>query len=393
MADNTNGERWFINDGSGTFTLNTNSITNLGASGTVGLIDVADIDGDGDSDFVASGSAGIQLVRSNGLNAPTITSLPAGMNPAFSGVHLTDMDGDGDLDLVTGAGPAGAHVVLENVAGNFTQALPAAPFQARPRLIRSGDFDLDGTMDLIGIPLVGNMTLLTTTSTGSSFTYTDRTGSLPIDPNFQGSVSPGDFDLDGDLDLVLGGGTPRFLRNDTASAGNPLFLDQTNARWGFAITGILTTRASDMDGDGDLDIGLSGATSILSSGETTRIVLNYTRQLVSDPPPTVGGTFTLDTFSGPNYSTAAFTAVLASFAQATPTPFLTSQVEGLVDIDLNGASNLGLQQASSIGLNRRFFPVPNDPTFQGMTVFFQSVIFPSTGGLPVVTNTVRDTVL
>ena len=195
---------------------------------------------------------------------------------------LVDFDGDGDLDLFVG-NEAGSISYLENV-GSAVQAQfeersgAANPFdgvvidtgRSKPTL---ADLDGDGQIDTA---VVGNLA-----GTLSYFRYEDdqfveQTGAAnPFDDltfeNENGRSAPEFVDLDGDgqLDLVVGDGNGRlsFFRNEKGR-----FTQQTGGDNPFegidvGIDSIPTFK--DMDGDGDLDAIVGGAT--LSNGSS----LNY----------------------------------------------------------------------------------------------------------------------
>ncbi|MEM9665101.1 MAG: FG-GAP-like repeat-containing protein [Bacteroidota bacterium] len=146
------------------------------------------------------------------------------------------------------------------------------------------DFDADGRLDIL---IVGDRVdknaetilyrndgfadgTLRTTATGAAFEALS-----------QPSIAPGDYDNDGDLDLLLTGrtsddrGATFLYRNNgnfTFEQVNAVLpgLDQGGTFGGYART---TTAWGDYDNDGDLDLLLSGVSSI--TGETiTRIYRN-----------------------------------------------------------------------------------------------------------------------
>lgn len=197
---------------------------------------LADIDGDGDLDLVASEKQGLiyYFRNDNGKLA-----LQSGANNPFDGFDLSiagspyakitfaDIDGDGDLDLYAGRDPAYASNIMEmrnNGDGTFTS--PASP------------------------------------------TWPNESSIDVVNP----APAFGDMDGDGDLDLIIGenNGSISYYRNQEVETGTIDFLEQTgpwDGTLGNPFNGLGTYNDAiptfaDVDGDGDLDVvvGLQYAT-------------------------------------------------------------------------------------------------------------------------------------
>ena len=288
--------RVYRNDGDGRFV-----DINAGLIGTQGG-DLAwgDYDNDGDLDVVATGFSYVagysgprtDLYRNNGDS--TFTRLNPGLL-ALTGsmVAWADYDGDGDVDLLlsgqTDSFPAVRHTLLYRNDGLQNQpAGTGAPIftlinSGLPGLSRGelawGDYDNDGDPDLL---LQGDIN----SSTGATYLYRNdfvddesaTNGSAPLfaavttlNNLHNGSLAWGDYDNDGDLDLVSSGGSNSgsyfalYQNNGTAT---PQFqvvpLDLPGVTRGVAAWG-------DYDADGALDLLLSGWAN---SGGITRIYRN-----------------------------------------------------------------------------------------------------------------------
>ncbi len=107
-----------LNDGTGSFAAPAaNPETSVDALPE--SIILGDVDGDGDLDFISSGSV-VSMRRNDGTGAFSgSVNVATGTSPRYAA--LGDVDGDGDLDLLT------ANTTANNVSVRLNQPLPAAP--------------------------------------------------------------------------------------------------------------------------------------------------------------------------------------------------------------------------------------------------------------------------
>jgi hypothetical protein len=173
-------------------------------------------------------------------------------------VGLGDATGDGNVDLIVAAAPnlyaGNGHGRFTPVPGATAAASLAIPSSAARRVV--GDWDGDGKVDVAQSTGFLVSIYLSSGTTGPALTQTIPAG--------DGALAAGDFDLDGDLDLVLtlppiinqAGTTPQAAR---------LYLNNGAGFFTFAAGTTLpagdgaSVAAGDFDGDLDVDIVLSVA--------------------------------------------------------------------------------------------------------------------------------------
>ncbi|MBU0559916.1 MAG: VCBS repeat-containing protein, partial [Bacteroidetes bacterium] len=222
-----------------------------------------DYDNDGDLDLFA----GSWVYR----NDSGTFSNDSSMSHPGSKFELGDFDNDGDLDFVTNAfesRPTGGvyHLIIYRNDGNVFTDIGAPDPVVEAATFDWGDFDNDGDLDLLisgYIPYTGNVTRIYENKNGDFNNYISL-------PGANGSATWGDFDNDGDLDILVTGQkkdtyTPRtsaVYRNDSGEftdIGAGLEPNSGKSLWG------------DYDNDGDLDILTSGDEH---NGAKTRVYKN-----------------------------------------------------------------------------------------------------------------------
>ncbi len=243
---------------------------------------LGDLDGDGDRDLVAGvGGLGSEdgtfayFENTRSAKSPAFAARTGTANPldgqdagSSSRPALGDLDGDGDLDLIAGE-HYGALSYFENT-GSATSPIfvprtgTANPLDgedvevAAPSL---GDLDGDGDLDLVVGEFNGIFDYYENTGDAASPVFVARTGAAnPLNGKDVGLHSKpvvGDFDGDGDLDLLSGEleGAFFYFRN-TGSATSPAFVQLvgTGPLGGEDVGQGSTPTAGDLDGDGDLDV-------------------------------------------------------------------------------------------------------------------------------------------
>ncbi len=264
-----------------------------------------DYDNDGDLDLLLSGvnAPGERhtiLYRNDGDGRFTDAGVDL-RGGAFGDAGWGDYDNDGDLDLllsgVSDEAGFGAAVYRHDGDGRFTD-LGASLDDAAFGAAAWGDYDGDGDLDLLLSGGVLTLRFFDTTTRlyeNRNGAFTDTEAGLP--GLLAGTAAWGDYDDDGDLDLLLSGAeepegrrTARLLRND----GDGVFVTSAfliGAMFGASDWG-------DYDGDGDLDLLTSG---LSFSGPAVTNLYENRRQVIPPPPPApqglaadvTGGTVTL----------------------------------------------------------------------------------------------------
>ncbi len=270
----------YLNDGNGNYTAQ----ADFGPDGLNVLGDVGDIDGDGDADIVLTLSGNYYKYTNNG-SASFSESTIATSSFTATDMRLMDVDNDGDLDIVR---TGGSTIFINNGSGTFSTSPSTIPgtiagiadfnSDGYPDIAISGagkiyknsgtgafipvytgtssgpgivaDLDGDGDLDM-ALAESPDVKVYKNDGTGTSFaTATFTTGNAQIT-----TIGQGDFDNDGDVDLLVGGedygasgigGTEMYANNGTATftLANDLLGSGRFTKY---------EAPADIDGDGDLD--------------------------------------------------------------------------------------------------------------------------------------------
>jgi hypothetical protein len=190
-----------------------------------------------------------------------------------------DVDGDGDLDIITigdlptGSAPFASNKLFINL-GDFNFNLqPGSPISTNndnSNAVTCVDYNQDGHYDvLIGN---GNAASELFENQGDGTFVADTSTPITTSTSDTRSVSWGDYDADGLIDLLVG----------NCGAANELFQNQGGGTFLSVTTTDLTAEATsstksviwvDLDGDGDLDVveGTSGSSGCGTGGGDRRL--------------------------------------------------------------------------------------------------------------------------
>ncbi len=264
--------------------------------GNTSSVLIADIDGNEAPDLFAGSFGGENTVFLSSCNGASGVCMDADSNPYASSfptvfpdngvndVAVGDIDGDGDLDMVTATRDEANQVIMGTANIGFALTRYLAGSEAEDsRDVELADMDGDGDLDL----LVGNAgqtnKYYPNTCNGTCAPDTDVFAGPVYDVSSDlantASISVGDVDGDGDLDLMTGNGLfgnqPNrvfinrctdaggclldenvFDRSDVNVAFKPLFFDVGGVGDLFNTQGIVM---GDLNGDGDLDVVTANA--------------------------------------------------------------------------------------------------------------------------------------
>ncbi|MCA9166170.1 MAG: VCBS repeat-containing protein [Planctomycetales bacterium] len=214
---------------------------------TANILEPGDINGDGILDLAAVNGSQLAIFvndSSTGGGLRTVSVLDNGL--PIDSIAFGDADNDGDLDLAIQRG--GVTAILRNENATFSQnsflSLPA--ISDSKGAVLWNDFDNDGQMDLL--------------DSGPQLAIHKFVNGAPVGTigNFPSGIyttfDAGDYDLDGDIDILAGGSNrpTKIYRNEGAG----IFVDA-----GITLPKTISgpVKFGDDDGDGDLDILILGS--------------------------------------------------------------------------------------------------------------------------------------
>jgi len=217
---------------------------------------MGDYNGDGWLDIIATNTEGVNFYFQNKRNGEFLYSTDLGSGSAPHGLVSVDYDLDGDLDVYLSnqawKGKPAGNVFYINSGRGFLRKPGSLGLRGETHSSFFGDFDGDGDWDFFGVDR----------NSGGKKAYYRNLGKRFKEVSSQvGAFGPkelvhgmdcADFDLDGDLDVLLTGGHETFL---LANDGTGVFEDITE-KVGLKIDfgNPKSVCFFDYDGDGDLDI-------------------------------------------------------------------------------------------------------------------------------------------
>ncbi len=238
-------------------------------------IAVNDLDRDGDLDVAAgtkdpadpANSGSLVWFDSDGNDPPAYEQRAISIGGAVQSVTIGDVDGDGDGDLLSADDTDNALYVLENrlCSVGFPARFVASNRTFGADAVHAADLTGNGVPDIVSASFfinpgsvlpenpAGRRDITWFANDGNILpTLTEADTPIQAEGGRAQSVSSGDIDGDGDLDVLAAseaGNWIRWYEND--GSGSPAFTQRTVKSLFFSARDAI---AADVDGDGDMDV-------------------------------------------------------------------------------------------------------------------------------------------
>ena len=216
-----------------------------------------DVDGDGDTDVLsASGAFGIAWhENTDGDGSGWTDHLIDGDNGSGRCVVSADIDGDGDIDVISALFSTNTVAWHENTEGDgsawFTYLINEDAGGIRS--VFAADLDGDGDIDVISGSPNDNTVAWYENTAGNGSEWTKRI----ITDSASGiySTFAADIDGDGDMDVVSGWGEDTVAwHENTAGDGSVWTTHDITDLAGASVDFVEKVYVADLDGDGDMDV-------------------------------------------------------------------------------------------------------------------------------------------
>ena len=319
-------------------------------------IEIADVDNDGYNDIIMSGYDSTRFglfidvinVNSQGAltsgfstNFITYPDTIAEFSGGLGNLDLSDVNLDGSIDIYLN-GSARSELLMNSSSGYFSESNWLQNMFVIHSNGKWGDVNMDGKPDLFLMGVKQPADNILNELYLNTGTYLDEDPTTIFPALFTGSSAWGDYDNDGDPDLIIGGQTANPNSSVTRLYQNDPIGRLTEVTTADAISGIKSGafHFSDLDSDGDLDLIMSGWDKISGSLVT---------HLLENEPL---GTFSL-------YPEQLEFAVAHGTIDA-----IDFNLDGLQDIVIAGADDVSLYSGRINSVSGRVYLNNGDGTFE-----------------------------
>lgn len=257
-----------------------------------------DVDNDGFSEVLYGGyNNGLSLVKRTASD-PVYTKTVFDEDDFIvflQGVNFADINNDGNLDIFACHDVGPSRIFLGDGEGNFerdtilidTELNGGGEFDSGNYGSLFTDIDNDGDMDLyvakcrqgVSDPTDPRRINILFINNGDS-TYTEEAEDYGVDSGQQSwSADFGDFDNDGDMDLLLGQHTGQYVQLFLNNDGSFADATSTSGLYNSFDYHVIQSKFADFDNDGYLDIIISGSNNFMfahNNGDGTFSIVDDT---------------------------------------------------------------------------------------------------------------------
>ena len=248
------------------------------------LVSIGDLDGDGKADLAVVNSDMVSIFRNTSTSGGNISyatkvDYPTGSGP--NSVAIGDLDGDGKSDLVV----VNVFDNTVSVYRNTSTSTGTISFAAKvdyttgslPVAVSIGDLDGDGMPDLAVANDFHSISLFRNTSTGVGTISYDSKVDYPTGFN-PSSLALGDLDGDGKVDLAITNfhsNTVSVFRNNNTSIGIISFASKVDFPTGIG-SFPRSVSIGDLDDDGKVDLAVANGSNTNFMASSVSLLRNIT---------------------------------------------------------------------------------------------------------------------
>lgn len=269
----------YLNDGNGNFTISTQTFSGI----QNGDLQPIDIENDGDIDFLVSGkdvnnSQITELYENNGSGVFTLNTSSTFSTITNVTIEAGDLNNDGMIDLIFSGNQTSE--VYQNTNGVFTllASNPITAVTGAHPSIQIADVDNDNDNDVLILGSYWSSGTPYMYINNGSFSFTEHTpGPFPNSSISTSSMDVADINGDGNIDIIYTGikssGTVTHYTDLLLGDGTGSFTSSTSFDNSTKISGDRNTSDFvDVDGDNDLDILVTGGSSIYNSNSKSTFI-------------------------------------------------------------------------------------------------------------------------